>query len=56
MMSKVDLVAISVMTPKIDNGCSLEKEFTKLIRLSPLNGIIRKCQSYLFISFDCAVL
>ena len=31
MMSMADLEAIGVETPMIDNGCSLEKEFTKLI-------------------------
>ena len=35
MMSMVDLVAISVETPRIDSRCSLEKEFTKLIRMNP---------------------
>ena len=36
MMSMVDHVAIGVETHKIDNGCSMEKEFTKLIRMNPL--------------------
>ena len=35
MMSMVDLVAIDVETLRIDNGCSLEKEFTELIRMNP---------------------
>ena len=35
MMSMTDLVAISVETPKIESGCSLEKEFTELIRMNP---------------------
>ena len=35
-MNMADLVAISVATPKIDSGCSWEKEFTKLIRMNPL--------------------
>ena len=35
MMSMVDLVAIDVETPRIDRGCSLEKEFTELIRMNP---------------------
>ena len=35
MMSMVDLVATSVETPRIDSGCLLEKEFTKLIRMNP---------------------
>ena len=30
-MSLADPVAIDVETPKIDNGCSLEKEFNELI-------------------------
>ena len=35
MMSMTDPVAIGVETPRIDNGCSLEKEFTELIRMNP---------------------
>ena len=36
MMIMVDLVMIYVETPMIDSGCSLKKEFTKLIRMNPL--------------------
>ena len=36
MMSMVDLIAIAMETLRIDRGCSLEKEFTKLIRMNPL--------------------
>ena len=35
MMSMVDQVAISVETLRVDSGCSLEKEFTELIRMNP---------------------
>ena len=35
MMSISNLVAIGVETPRIDSGCSLEKEFTKLINMNP---------------------
>ena len=35
MMSMDDVVAISVETSRIDSGCSLEKEFTKLIYMNP---------------------
>ena len=35
MMSMVDLVDIDVETLRIDGGCSLEKEFTELIRMNP---------------------
>ena len=35
MMSMADLVAISVKTPKIGSRCSLEKDFTELIRMNP---------------------
>ena len=35
MMSMGDPVAISVETPRIDSGCSLEKEFIELIRMNP---------------------
>ena len=35
MMSMVDPIAIGVETLRIDSGCSLEKEFTELIRMNP---------------------
>ena len=35
MMSMADLVAIGVETPKIDSGCSLEKELIELIHMNP---------------------
>ena len=35
MMSMVDPIAISVETLRIDRGGSLEKKFTKLIRMNP---------------------
>ena len=35
MMSMADPVAISMETLRIDSGCSLEKEFTELIRINP---------------------
>ena len=35
MMSMTDLIVIGVETLRIDNGCSLEKEFTKLILMNP---------------------
>ena len=35
MMSMVDPIAIGVETLRIDSGCSLEKEFTKLISMNP---------------------
>ena len=34
MMSMANLVAIDVETLRIDNGCSLEKEFIELIRMN----------------------
>ena len=36
MMSIADPIAIGVETLRIDSGCSLEKEFTELIRINPL--------------------
>ena len=36
LMSMADAIAISVETLRIDSGCSLEKEFTELIRMNPL--------------------
>ena len=35
IMSMADPVAISVETIRIDSECSLEKEFTKLMRMNP---------------------
>ena len=35
MMSKTDLVAMSVETLRIDSGYFLDKEFTKLICMNP---------------------
>ena len=35
MMSMIDLVAISVEILRIDSGCSLEKDFDKLIHGNP---------------------
>ena len=35
MMCMVDHVAINVEIVRIDNGCSLEKEFTELIYMNP---------------------
>ena len=36
MMSMADPLAIGVETLRIDSGCTLEKEFTELIRINPL--------------------
>ena len=35
VMSMANLMAIGVETPRIDIGCSLEKDFTKLIYMNP---------------------
>ena len=35
MMSVADPIAIGVEILRIDSGCSLEKEFTELIRMNP---------------------
>ena len=35
MMIITDLVAISVETPRIDSGYSLEKDFIELIHVNP---------------------
>ena len=35
MMSMADPIAIGVETLRIDSRCSLEKEFTELIRMNP---------------------
>ena len=35
MMCMADLVAIGVETPRIDSGCSSEKEFIELICMNP---------------------
>ena len=39
MMSKDGLVAIGIETLRIDNGCSLEKEFTKFIKSLASSGV-----------------
>ena len=36
MMSMADPIAIDVETLRINSGCSLEKEFSELIRMNPL--------------------
>ena len=53
MMSKVDLIAIGVETLSIDSECSLDKEFTKLIRVNLGMVIISNCQSSWFMSLFC---
>ena len=35
MMSMTDLVPVTLETPMIDSGCSLEKEFTESIHMNP---------------------
>ena len=35
MMSMADLVTIDIEILKTNSGCSLEKEFTKLIHMNP---------------------
>ena len=45
MMSMDDHVSIGVETLRIDNGFSLEKEFTNLMRMNPLMVIICNYQS-----------
>ena len=35
MISMADPIAIGVETLRIDSGCSLEEEFTELIRMNP---------------------
>ena len=35
MMTMVDIAAIGVEKPRIDSGCSLEKEFTELLCMNP---------------------
>ena len=36
MMSMTNPITIGVETLRIDSGCSLEKEFTELIRMNPI--------------------
>ena len=35
MMSMANPISIGMETLRIDSGCSLEKEFTELIRMNP---------------------
>ena len=53
VISMVDLVAIGVETLRIKNECSLEKEFTELIRMNPQMLTIPNYQSGLFMSRLC---
>ena len=53
LMIIANLVAISVETPRINNGCSLEKELTELISHESLNSIMLNYESYLFMSRLC---
>ena len=39
MMSKDGLVAIGIETLRLDNGCSLEKEFTKFNKSLASSGV-----------------
>ena len=47
MMSMAHLIAIGVETLRIDSGCSLKKDFTKLIHMNPLMVL------YLTINHNC---
>ena len=53
MMSMIDHVAIGVETLRIDNGCTLEKEFIELICMNTRMIIIPNYQSGLFMSWLC---
>ena len=53
MMSITNLVSISVEPLRIDNGCTLKKEFIELIHMNPLMVIIPNCQSTLVVSWLC---
>ena len=52
MMSMVDLMVIGVETLRINNGCSLQKEFTELTHMNPL---IVLCQNInqVYLYHDC---
>ena len=45
MISIADLVPIGMVTLMIDSRCSLEEEFTKLIRINLLMVVILNCQA-----------
>ena len=45
MMGITDLVLINMETLRINYGCYLEKNFTKLIRMNPQMVIILNCLS-----------
>ena len=53
MMSMADLIAINVETLRIYGGCSLEKEFIKLIHTNPWMIIITNSQVDWFMSRLC---
>ena len=49
MMSMADHIAIGVEKIRIDSGCSLEKEFTELIRMNPwmvFDKSFKRCKYY----------
>ena len=49
VMSMTDHVAIGVETPRLDSGCSLDKEFTKLICmvLCQAGNQVDSCHNYI---------
>ena len=52
MMSMVDLVAISVEIPRIDSGCSLQREFTELI-CTNLGMVLYQMVDQVYSCHDC---
>ena len=55
VMSMNNIMTIDAEMPQIDNGCSLDKEFTKLICMNPsmllyqTNNQVDSCYSYVHI-------
>ena len=58
MMSMLDLLDISVETLRIDNKCSLDKEFTELNCTNPLMvlyltiNLVYSCDDYVYGPFS----
>ena len=52
-MSMVDLVAIDVESPRIDFGCSCEKDFSELICMNPSMILYLTIDQVFFMSELC---
>ena len=56
MMSMANHVTVGVEPLRIDSGCSLEKDFTKLIHMNPIKVIIPNCERLRHVTIVYVVL